>query len=162
MVTLVPKRRWFAVAFSLRGLFMAVAAVACSLAYLVDWRTQRKDFLHDQQLQYVAIYRATKANERQPRLAADLAQHFVLQPTVISVPAPRLLRFFGEQGERHIHIIVNEDDVKSTPSRSWKIASSHPKIQKAKRLFPEAIIYAYLWDRSYVNGPDFYSVRIAD
>ncbi len=109
-----PTRRWFR--FSLRTLFVVLTVSAVFLgwfAYQLNWIRQRREFLKSQ----------NAIAARNPALIGT--------PIRWPVDAPGLLWLFGERGQGHLTLAIVRDG-ESEPDVSIEI-------EKARRLFPEAV-----------------------
>jgi hypothetical protein len=137
-MTPAPKRRWFR--YSLRTMFIAMT-FGCWLGYNLNWIQERHTFLREQEKQYGSEYAALVRARR------------VLPIKPITRKPPRLLGCFGEKAVSHLGVIVSPSDVVQVRLRCWEMPESHQVIRLARSLFPEAIIQAWVWDRSDPDLP---------
>ena len=133
-----PRRRWFR--FSLRTMLVVVAGVAVPLAcigYQLNWIRQRHEVLKNSNSFYQLRADLKSAEESGAVIDESRFANFdfefihAVQADPCGkggVPAPFLLRLFGETGQE---VIMFPDGTKQ----------SDPEFQRVKKLFPESDVY---------------------
>ena len=131
-----PKRRW--PQFSLRTMFVVVTVLAVPLGwigYSLNWIRQRHEFhkLHETRIsslqneighfEFISAYRIVETVSDKPK-------------NISTMHARAVLRLFGEEAFPGLGLVY----VSSEPNVA---ASRTSDIQRAKDLFPEAIIRTY-------------------
>jgi hypothetical protein len=149
-----PARLWFQ--FSLRTLFVVVAVIALPLGWSacqLNWIRKRKEFL-----------------EEQLRVVRDIGPDFRLtaRPWGEAGGAPPgQLGIFGERGQSTIVVLLRESDDRERAARPedrpYTSVEADRQYKRAKRIFPEAKISVFAWDRSCDDGNfNFVPFSIAD
>jgi hypothetical protein len=139
-MTPAPKRRW---SFSLRTLFVAVAILGIAfswIAYELKWIRDRHAFRAKQ------LWSAESGHDVSKEDAAEtIAGGW---PSAYHSNAPGMLGLFGEYGLKWLYISVPRHDVRGDDDSSYSISVNHPEVRAASRLFPEAEIKVYWWDKA--------------
>jgi hypothetical protein len=154
-----PSRFWSR--YSLRGLLLVITLFACVLGYYCNWIHQRRAFLAQQAEIYASNFRPPRISEALSRYYHDKATEFAAQQGPSSpVNAPPVLALLGESGVVSMSMAIPPSNATQVRVRCWEVSETHPHIVRARSLFPEAIIHAYIWDTTDPNHPELRSVRI--
>ena len=146
-----PNRPWFR--FSLRKMFVVVTLFACWLGYELNWIQQRHLFLARQQTLQEDAWPAEMKDQRDKNVRWWKTQLELNENRT----SPGLLWIFGEEAVGTIWVSIPKHDIKIALAeprprledighQSWVFSRTQPDFQKAMRLFPEAKVYAFIWD----------------
>ena len=140
------QRRWFR--FSLRTLFvvvLVVAAVAAFSSYHLRWIQARHAFRAQQLWSSESGHGLSKEDA-----AAVIAEGW---PTAYHTDPPWALGLFGEYGIDPLCISVRKDEVQRSGD-GYLISAVSSEVHTAKRLFPEAEIRVYWWEKETGTSHD--------
>jgi hypothetical protein len=127
--------------FSLRALLIAVAAAAAPMLWVrseLNWISQRHRYYNQQN--------ALRMADGRGGLGEAIHRH---APSRFAGRGPGLSWLFGEQalGIVHVRLNASEIDWRYRERGLFAVPASHPKIQRARQLFPEAgIVKVYCLD----------------
>ena len=114
-------------------MFVAITLVACVIVYPLNWIRERHKLLHENNERY------TWAHSR----GTDTWDHGYILETFAPAKAPFFLRIFGEKPVEQVSFLFIVDEYPDEPT---------PEMQRAIRLFPEAVVTFKLVDQ---NGQYF-------
>ena len=127
----LKSRRWFKwswLTFSLRSLFVVVTVFACWLGWELNWIKSRRQMIDN--------YEAIILDEN-PRIMTAWISRGNKPPR-----APGLLWLLGESGVAQLRVVIKEERAGDGGNNS----DSHQRMERARRLFPEAEISYHVRD----------------
>jgi hypothetical protein len=145
-----PRRRWFR--WSLRTMFVVVTAAAflCGwVVYQLNWIRQRRDYLSRSQewAESLGLHRQIVMRGAHPSFA-PIGLMLLREPTVTS------LRICFSPNE--VQPLIGSNEVHPFAGKIYRVSSKHPKLQRARELFPEARPYPIC----YVDDDHYFPVVI--